>query len=117
MLALAIISQIRVDTVEDRKEHSIEGSVHQVERTLANGTKLVYNKSSNFLFIGGVPKSGTTLMRVLLDVHPNVDCGPETHIFIDVLKLRYEWTNFAPLKERNTAAGVSTEMIDKAVSS
>ena len=65
------------------------------------------------LFIGGVPKSGTTLMRVLLDLHSRVRCGPESHVIIDVLKLRYEWNNFKHLKERNEAAGITKEIIDK----
>ena len=65
------------------------------------------------LFIGGVPKSGTTLMRVLLDVHSGVRCGPETHVVIDILKLRYEWFNYKHLHQRNEAAGVTKHIIDK----
>ena len=37
-----------------------------------------------------MPKSGTTLMRVVLDIHSGTGCGPETHVIIDGLKLRYE---------------------------
>lgn len=29
------------------------------------------------IFIGGMPRSGTTLLRVMLDSHPNIACGPE----------------------------------------
>ena len=29
------------------------------------------------VFILGVPRSGTTLLRTLLDCHPNIACGPE----------------------------------------
>jgi hypothetical protein len=35
-------------------------------------------EQENFLFIGGYGRSGTTLMRAILDVHPLVKCGPET---------------------------------------
>ena len=31
----------------------------------------------NPVFILGVPRSGTTLLRTLLDCHPNIACGPE----------------------------------------
>lgn len=39
------------------------------------------------VFIGGCPRSGTTLMRVLLDSHPQVSCGPETHILPKLLAM------------------------------
>ena len=29
------------------------------------------------VFIGGAGRSGTTLLRVILDSHPNIACGPE----------------------------------------
>ena len=32
-----------------------------------------------------------------------------------MLKLRYEWSNFPELRERNEAAGVTQQIIDKAV--
>ena len=56
-------------------------------------------------------------MRVILDVHSEINCGPETHIVIDILKLRYEWANFKHLKERNEAAGISSRIIDKVFNS
>jgi len=31
----------------------------------------------NPIFIGGVPRSGTTLLRVVLDTHPKIFCGTE----------------------------------------
>lgn len=32
------------------------------------------------VFIGGCERSGTTLLRVMLDTHPNIHCGPEAKI-------------------------------------
>ena len=40
------------------------------------------------IFIVGCPRSGTTLIRVILDSHPNICCGPETHI-IDKINEAY----------------------------
>ncbi|MEQ1930122.1 MAG: sulfotransferase [Parvularculaceae bacterium] len=33
------------------------------------------------IFIGGCPRSGTTLLRALLDSHPSIVCGPELRAF------------------------------------
>ncbi|MFP4521878.1 MAG: sulfotransferase family protein [Fibrobacterota bacterium] len=33
------------------------------------------------LFIGGAGRSGTTLLRVMIDSHPEIACGPEIKIF------------------------------------
>ena len=35
------------------------------------------------IFIGGLHRSGTTLMRRLLDSHPHIACGPESNMFRD----------------------------------
>ena len=32
------------------------------------------------IIIGGCPRSGTTLTRVILDAHPNIACGPESSL-------------------------------------
>ena len=32
------------------------------------------------IFVGGCPRSGTTLTRAMLDAHPDIRCGQETHI-------------------------------------
>ena len=33
------------------------------------------------IFIGGLYRSGTTLMHDLLDSHPHIACGPESYLF------------------------------------
>jgi hypothetical protein len=53
-----------------------------------------YNSSSSLrpiIFIGGMPRSGTTLMRAILDSHPSVRCGEETRIIPRMLSMRTAW--------------------------
>ncbi len=35
------------------------------------------------IFLGGEGRSGTTLLRVMLDAHSGISCGPETHFLVD----------------------------------
>ena len=49
------------------------------DKTLAHFyTEKTYK--SQLIFIGGYPRSGTTLIRAILDVYSAVSCGPETII-------------------------------------
>ena len=40
-------------------------------------------RTSSPIFVGGCGRSGTTLLRVMLDSHPNICCGPESNLLID----------------------------------
>ncbi len=38
-------------------------------------------------FIVGFNRSGTTLLRIMLDSHPNISAGPETHFLVDLKRI------------------------------
>lgn len=49
---------------------------------------LVYfRRDVPLIWIGGVPRSGTTLMRAMLDAHPDVRCGAETRVIPRLLNM------------------------------
>ncbi|CAN5740622.1 sulfotransferase [soil metagenome] len=41
-----------------------------------------YRSTERHIVIGGSPRSGTTLLRRILDQHPGLCCGPEMNLFI-----------------------------------
>ncbi|XP_049867186.1 protein-tyrosine sulfotransferase [Pectinophora gossypiella] len=67
------------------------------------------------IFIGGVPRSGTTLMRAMLDAHPDVRCGQETRVVPRILQMRQHWTRSQKESVRLEQAGVSKTVLDNAI--
>lgn len=56
------------------------------------------------IFIGGAGRSGTTLLRVILDSHPNIACGLELKLTEWVVHARFNFASFVkalnpPLRE------------------
>jgi len=53
------------------------------------------------IFIGGAGRSGTTLLRVILDSHPNITCGPELKVTPLVADLwhKFQTAHLPPLKQ------------------
>uniref|UniRef100_F6XMW5 Protein-tyrosine sulfotransferase n=1 Tax=Ornithorhynchus anatinus TaxID=9258 RepID=F6XMW5_ORNAN len=74
-----------------------------------------YSKETPLVFVGGVPRSGTTLMRAMLDAHPEVRCGQETRIIPRLLAMRQAWARSAREKARLDEAGVTERVLDAAV--
>ena len=78
--------------------------------------KKTHSRQIPLIFIGGVPRSGTTLMRVMLDSHPDVKCGEETRIIPRIVSMRDMWKKNKLENERLINAGMTDELIDSAVS-
>lgn len=77
--------------------------------------KFEYNRFMPLIFIGGMPRSGTTLLRVLLDAHPEIRCGEETRVIPRLLGFRQQWMK-APFESRRLQeAGITAEVLDSAV--
>lgn len=69
---------------------------------------------SPLIFIGGFARSGTTLMRALLDVHQSVSCGPETKILPFLLNFLLSYTASTKNMEDIKQARFKNSTIDSA---
>ncbi|KAK4469385.1 hypothetical protein MN116_006942 [Schistosoma mekongi] len=62
------------------------------------------------IFIGGHQSSGTSLLRILLDIHPMVRCGPEPIVTREILTFK-KTTHGDWLSQ----SGISNEVLDNAI--
>lgn len=67
------------------------------------------------IFIDGPPHSGATLLRAMLDAHPDVRCGPETRVVPRILDKMYKWKNSKMEFKRLRQAGVTNAVLDSAI--
>ncbi|KAG5681800.1 hypothetical protein PVAND_011208 [Polypedilum vanderplanki] len=67
------------------------------------------------IFIGGVPRSGTTLMRAMLDAHPDVRCGQETRVVPRLIQMYANWMKQEVEWKRLQEAGVDKPVLSNAV--
>lgn len=70
--------------------------------------------SDPLIFVGGVPSSGTTLMRVLLDAHPDIRCGEETRLVPRLLMMMSRLRSVPLETRRLEEAGITGPLIDTA---
>lgn len=74
-----------------------------------------FPEDTPLIFIGGFPRSGTTLMRVMLDAHNAVRCGEETRVIPRLLAMRSTWSRSVKERIRLDEAGVTDQVLDAAV--
>lgn len=62
-------------------------------------------------------KTGTTLLRVLLDAHPDIRCGEETRVIPRLLSYRMSWMKAPFESKRLEEAGITAQVLDSAIGS
>lgn len=112
------LSMGRVDLLEPllepRADALIPGLKDQVMVALtALGVDVTEDGEPDFVFVGGTHRSGTTLLRDLLDAHPRVACGPELKLVQTICTLRDQW--WSAMGNTLTAAGLDEQKLDAAV--
>ncbi|XP_062867511.1 tyrosylprotein sulfotransferase 1, like [Trichomycterus rosablanca] len=122
LLAFVVISSITMfylslSTMECRNPKS--GTSWSVwssnQRFSLNRSSPLTGENIPLIFVGGVPRSGTTLMRAMLDAHPEVRCGEETRVIPRLLALQASWSRSSHEKMRLNEAGVTDEVLDSAI--
>lgn len=85
------------------------------EARLLGSRQFHYNRQMPVVFIGGMPRSGTTLLRVMMDSHPDIRCGGETRVIPRLLNLRNSWLKAPFESQRLLEAGITPDVLDRAV--
>ncbi len=102
--------------LEARADSLIPGLKRQVVGALqALGIDVADDGEPEFVFIGGAGRSGTTLLRAMLDAHPRMACGPELKLVPAICSLRDQW--WGAMGHDLLAAGLDESKLDAAVRS
>ncbi len=95
-----------------RAERLIPGIKEQIPVVLADlGISTGDDGEPEYIFIGGAGRSGTTLLRAMLDAHPRIRCGPELKVIPDLCQMRLGWTK--TLGPELQAAGAKPDVLDQ----
>lgn len=97
-----------------QKEKSIQ-LTKEDSQALGGVKSFNYSRDMPLIFIGGMPRSGTTLLRVMLDSHPDIRCGGETRVIPRLLNLRNTWIKAPFESQRLQEAGITADVLDHAV--
>jgi len=98
---------------------NLSGKVQDSRKTVkvsSDGQVYEYDRNSPLIFIGGMPRSGTTLMRAMLDAHPDVRCGEETRVVPRILQMRGSWMKSQKEAMRLQEAGITGDVLDASIS-
>lgn len=74
-----------------------------------------FNHNVPIIWVGGVPRSGTTLVRVMLDAHPAIRCGEETRVIPRIIHMHSQMLRASIEQLRLKEAKITEDMLDDAL--
>ncbi|MEE2750036.1 MAG: sulfotransferase [Myxococcota bacterium] len=102
----ALITRIALNTIlsghsvlldrlfEPRSEQLMPGIGRMLSTALAEfDINVQEDGEPSYVFIGGAGRSGTTLLRVMLDAHKDIYCGPELKLVVEICKMHQDWSS------------------------
>ncbi|XP_065347589.1 protein-tyrosine sulfotransferase isoform X1 [Cloeon dipterum] len=113
-IVLLLVYSLVQQTCSSPKNVMVPKSVRQFVEGV-DKKKYEYHREMPLIFIGGVPRSGTTLMRAMLDAHPEIRCGQETRVIPRILQMRNHWLKSQKESLRLEEAGLSKSVLDSAI--
>ena len=91
-------------------------ALHANYNNYDNAEDLVYYKKEvPLIWIGGVPRSGTTLMRAMADAHPEIRCGEETRVIPRILGIHAGMSRSDLEMTRLKEAKITEEVLNSAL--
>lgn len=106
----ASLSEPEAQMTDDREHRSNNTSKRMSDRLV----KLDAIRQLPIIFIGGFGRSGTTLLRAILDVHPSIYCGPEPKIVLNFLSNIDKFTSSKRVRNDLIEAGIDIDTINEA---
>lgn len=102
------------DVETDQKKVHTPSYAQAIQQQQQQQQRLPPLEDRQVIFVGGVPRSGTTLVRAMLDAHPDVRCGEETRVVPRILAMRNRWDRSDREHKRLVEAGMEEKLLDKA---
>ena len=76
---------------------------------------VTYDRDVPIIWVGGVPRSGTTLARAMLDAHPDIRCGEETRVIPRMLGIHKAMMSSEKESGRLSEAKITNKILNDAM--